>query len=321
MTGVRDSASSNGACRIVVTAPAAAAAHVEAAVEAFCQAMLCEPAPAASDHVRITGFARTEPDRVALSASLAAAATVAGITPPVVAIQPEPACDWLALNRETFRAFRIGRFFISEELDPVTAPTGAIHLRIDAGLAFGSGRHASTAGCLMALCDPLLTHAMARWCGRHRQAAREASLSSTLAGATLDLGCGSGILAIAAAKLWHRPVLGVDIDRAAVSVAARNAHRNGVGPLVRVIAANATQHPTVCRLRPFRLIIANILARPLRHMAPAVVLASTTGTILVLAGFVEDDAKGVETVYASHGFRRLKALTIDRWTTLVLIRC
>jgi ribosomal protein L11 methyltransferase len=316
-----ESALPTGASRIVVTTPLVAGAHVEAALEPFCQALLCEPAAVNPPTVRITGFARDVPDAKALAAALADAAALAGILPPTPEIEPEPECDWLARNRETFRPFRVGRFFVSQEADPEVAPAGAVHLRINAGLAFGSGRHASTAGCLLALSDPLLTQTVLRPRAWRREAAREpAGPSSNFARPILDLGCGSGILAIAAAKLWHHPVLAVDVDPAAVCVAADNARRNSVNPLVHVVAANSTHHPTIRRLRPFPLVMANILARPLWKMARWIGLASRTGTVLVLAGFIEDDACGVEAVYAGHGFRRLKALTVDGWTTLVLVR-
>ena len=320
--------------RIVVTAPLAAAMHLQMALEKFGEAVLCELTTAVN--VRITAFAREQPHPAVLGMALALAAAVAGTPPPVPAIAPEPARDWLALNRETFQPFRVGRFFIRQGGDPVAAPAGTVPLIVDAGLAFGSGRHASTAGCLFALTEPAVTRTLARRrlnatrgreCGPlspalpPQQTARVSSTPGSSVGELiLDLGCGSGILAIAAAKVWHRPVIAADLDRVAIAVATDNARRNGVGSLVRSLVANTTKHPAIRRVQPFRLILANILARPLRQMAAALSRVSGTGTILVLAGFVADDTAAVASIYAGHGFRRLKAIETGGWTTLVLVR-
>ncbi|MFO1154501.1 MAG: 50S ribosomal protein L11 methyltransferase [Rhodospirillales bacterium] len=308
MTTVRaDNIPSVRRCRIVVTTSLVAAASVEAVLEAFGQAILTEPAVTGRDEIRITAFARDHPDRAELSVALATAAVSAGVPPPLAEIEPEPVRDWLALNRDSFRPFRLDRFLISETSDTITAPAGTVHLRIDAGLAFGSGRHASTAGCLLALSDPLLR----RWIG---------STYSPSGRPIVDLGCGSGILAIAAAKLWHWPVLAVDVDRVAASITSNNARRNGVGALVRAVTANATNHSVIRDLRPFRLVLANILARPLRKMALAISRVCQRRSVLVLAGFLEEDATAVAAVYIGYGFRRLKKITIDGWSTLVLVR-
>ncbi len=266
---------------------------------------------------------------------LALATAIVGAPPPVVTIAPEPVCDWLALNREAFQAFRVGRFFVSQMDDAIVPPADTVSLKIDAGRAFGSGRHASTAGCLLALSDPLLMRTLSWRATRCVQVGKRRPMSSaillhqphdrsahpaTIKDAVLDLGCGSGILSIAAAKLWRRPVIAADLDPVAVAVATINAQQNCVGSLVRVVAANAIRNRAMRRARPFRLILANILAHPLRQMAPAVALVSGAGTVLVLAGFVDADAAAVAAAYAGHGFRRLKAIRIDGWTALVLVR-
>lgn len=316
MTVDHDNRCDGEPCRIFLTAPLAAAEYLEGVLEAFCQATLCEPA--ADDRTaRIIGFARHRPEGGELADALAAAAARIGIPNPHVEVGPEPVCDWLALNRETFKPFRVGRFYIAQTSEPPLAPPppDAIALRINPGLAFGSGRHASTAGCLLALSKfpfgrPLFAPGGGPATG----------VGLRLQRSILDLGCGSGILAIAAAKLWYRPVLAVDIDPVAVEVATANARENGVFPLVRAVVAQSTRHPTIRRFRPYQLILANILARPLRQMAPAIARLSTAGTLLVIAGFVEDDARRVAAVYSSHRFRRLNELTIDGWSTLVLVR-
>ena len=122
-------------------------------------------------------------------------------------------------------------------------------MRIEAGLAFGTGHHETTALCLAVLSD----------------LARAPALFANV----LDLGCGTGLLAIGAAKLWKRPVLASDIDPVAVEVTRENARANGVAPLVRAVAADGLTNPVLAAAAPYDLIVANILAGPLTRLAPA----------------------------------------------------
>ena len=179
---------------------------------------------------RFEGLTANEPDRPALGLALALAAAASGVPAPEVTIEPLPDRDWLAESHERFAAFRIGRFVVREPEDQTPVPPGAIALRIAAATAFGSGRHGSTEGCLRAL-DML----------RGRRIRR-----------ALDLGCGSGILAIAAAKLWRVGVLASDIDPHAVAVARANARLNGVGHLVRVVVADGYRSSSIAARSPVR---------------------------------------------------------------------
>jgi ribosomal protein L11 methyltransferase len=254
--------------------------------------------------IRLTGWLAEPPAAdgrlpPALTAGLALAAAAAGTPPPPVRLVPVPVRDWLAENRQRFRPFRLGPFFLRGSDDAAPVQPGLIPLVVDAGTAFGSGRHASTAGCLLALAD--------------RRVGRPGA-------SVLDVGSGSGVLAIAAAKRWRARVLAADIDPLAVAVARANARLNGVAGRVRTLHADGTGHPLIRAERPYDLILANILARPLIRLASDLAAVSGPGTRLVLGGFVATDAARVAHAHAGHGFGPLARIDRDGWTTLVLER-
>ena len=137
----------------------------------------------------------------------------------------------------------------------------------------------------------------------------------------LDLGCGSGILAIAAAKLWRVPVLASDVDANAVAVTRRNARLNGVAPLVRGVVADGWRSPTLRSQAPFDLVLANILARPLKRMAGDLARHLAPGGLAVLAGFLASDGTDVLAAHRTHGLRLVRAIDdATGWRTLVLRR-
>jgi ribosomal protein L11 methyltransferase len=246
----------------------------------------------------LEGIACAPLDRSALHVALAIAAAAAGVPAPEVTIERLPERDWLAENRERFAPFRIGRFHIQEPEDETPVPPGLIALRIEAATAFGSGRHGSTEGCLRAL-DMLHGRRI------HR---------------VLDIGCGSGILAIAAAKLWRVPVLASDIDPRAVAVARANARLNGVGHLVRVVAADGYRSPAIAAGRPFDLVLCNILARPLKRLAQGLARHLAPGGLAVLAGLLAADGNDVLAAYRTAGLSLMRQIDVDGWRTLVLER-
>ena len=177
-------------------------------------------------------------------------------------------------------------------------PAGAVALEIDAAEAFGTGEHPSTSGCLLAL-DRL---------ARRRRLSRP-----------LDIGTGSGVLAIAAAKTLHRPVLASDIDCAALRVAARHVRRNGLAGRVRLVCAPGYRSRALRRSK-YDLVFANILARPLARMAPDLKRALAPGGVAVLSGLLR---RQEPLVLSSHRSQRLsleRRLVIDGWSTLVLRR-
>ena len=165
-----------------------------------------------------------------------------------VKVAPVAAADWLARTAEGFPAQPIGRFWVHGSHIAGPPPAGTLPIRLDAGLAFGSGEHASTQGCLLAL---------------ERLASRRRFRR------ILDLGCGSGILAIAAARLWPARVIAADNDPVAVGVARANALSNGVGHRIRALASEGYRNPLVRAGGPYELIVANILADPLCELARA----------------------------------------------------
>ena len=249
-------------------------------------------------YCRLEGLAAVEPDRPALDLALAVAAAAAGVPPPEVTIERLPDRDWLAESRERFAPFRIGRFVIQEPEDETPVPPGAIALRIGAATAFGSGRHGSTEGCLRAL----------QMLGKRRFRR------------PLDLGCGSGILAIAAAKLWRVPVLASDIDSRAVAVARANARLNGVAPLVRVVVADGYRSPEIAVRRPFDLVLCNVLARPLKRTARDLARHLAPEGMAVLAGLLAGDGNDVVAAHRAAGLRLSRTIDVGGWRTLILRR-
>jgi ribosomal protein L11 methyltransferase len=288
---------------ITVDAPAAAVAVVVAALSDYSDAVVVQgdggfegvSGSGTTGVLCVVGYCSAPPDPAALAVSLALAAVAEGFPPLQPRIEPLPACDWLAENREQFSPFRIGPFLLrpSDSAEPVAAADCAI--TIDPGAAFGTGRHPSTAGCLRALA-----------------AMRRPPLR------VLDLGTGSAILAIAAGRRWRRPVVASDIDPRAIAVARDNARRNGVKPLLTLVCANGTAAPVIRRHAPYDLVMANILARPLQSLART--LAPLCGCDVMLAGFVSSDAASVYRVYQAHGLRLRRRIVIDGWATLWLYR-
>jgi ribosomal protein L11 methyltransferase len=209
-----------------------------------------------------------------------------------------PARDWLAENRRAFPPVRVGRFFVHGSHWRGTPPPGAVAIEIDAATAFGTGEHPSTAGCLLAL------DALAR---RHHFRR------------PLDIGAGSGILAIAAARALHRSVLASDIDPEAARVARHHVRRNGLAGRVRVICAPGYRS-RAARRRQYDLIFANILARPLALMARDVAQALAPGGVVILAGLLR---RQESIVLAAHRLQRLRLerrIVVDGWSALVLRR-
>jgi ribosomal protein L11 methyltransferase len=277
------------------TADAAAAAleTASSAVSAF------EIAP--SGAWRVEAYADREPDRAALDGAGALAALAHGVAGEglfadlmVERLTPR---DWVAENQQSFPPLRVGRFFIHGSHITGAVPAGAIGLCIDAATAFGTGEHATTRGCLLAL-DRLAKR------GRRRH--------------PLDMGTGTGVLAMAAAKRWNCAVLACDIDAGSVEVARTNMRANGVTRRVRLYRSNGYRHPAVRRGRPFDLVLANILARPLARMAGDLAAHLGSGGVAVLSGLLTRQAPLVLAAHRSHGLTLRCRIVIAGWETLVL---
>lgn len=283
--------------RVVLRAPAQAAAHAfAAALDPFAQSVLVFEAAGGTWDVQAIAVER--PAAAALDLALAVAAAAAGVPVPALTIEPLAEKNWVAEGLKSLPPVRIGRFFVFGRHVGLRVPPAAVGLKIEAGLAFGSGHHASTLGCLAAL----------------------SALRARNVTRALDVGCGSGILAIATAKDRRIPVVAADIDGAAVAETAANARANGVAPLVRTVRADGYACPLIRRTAPYDLVFANILARPLRRLAPDLATALAPRGRAVLSGFLERDATRVLAVHRALGLRLERAYVFDGWTTLVLVK-
>jgi len=245
----------------------------------------------------IEGYSAQLPDGGHIGLALALAAAAAGAPEPDVTCIPVPDVDWLAESRQSFRPSRVGRFFVHPSHHAEPPPPGAVAICVDAATAFGSGEHESTRGCLLAL-DRLARRVRPRSC--------------------LDLGCGSGILSIAMARLWHSPATAVDIDPEAVRVSRENFRHNGVAAQARAHVGPGLARPSARGGAPYDLIVANILARPLIAMAPDVVRCLRPGGVVVLSGLLARDADPVAGVYRRCGLPLSQRLTLGAWATLIL---
>jgi ribosomal protein L11 methyltransferase len=210
-----------------------------------------------------------------------------------------PDIDWVTRSLEGLKPVRAGRFLVHGAHDRDKRRAGDIAIEIEAGLAFGTGHHGTTAGCLEML---------------HRVAQAEHPRNA------LDLGTGSAVLAIALARLSHIPVLATDIDPIATRVAAENAELNGVASFVHAVTAVGFEHTAVERGAPFDLIIANILARPLMKLAPDFATHVAPGGSVILSGILERQRAAVIAAFVGQRFRHVRTLWREGWVTIHLKR-
>jgi len=247
---------------------------------------------------RIEAIGAGTPDFEAIRAALEAAAAAADIAVPTVVVETLPDVDWLARNRAQFPPVEAGRYFVHGSLYDGPVPAERVTLRLDASIAFGSGSHETTRGCL-ALLD--------RFAGdRHFRH-------------PLDLGCGSGILAIAIAKTWRVPVLAVDVETDAVRLTGENAGANGVAGLVTAVEGAGFAPAKVRRAAPFDLIVANILAEPLVEMAPDLGRFLAPGGAAVLSGLLVDQEVAVVEACRAVGLAVADRIALGTWPTLAVV--
>ena len=207
--------------------------------------------------------------------------------------------DWVAASLEGLEAVREGRFVVHGSHGRARVGIGDIGIEIEAALAFGTGHHGSTRGCLAML------NAVAK-----RRRPRK----------ILDVGTGTGVLAIAAARRFQRAVTAGDIDAVAVVAARDNAMRNRAGRYLSPVRAIGVAHPVLRAGAPYDLVFGNILARPLRAMAPAVTRLMASGGEIILSGLLAGDVPGVVSAYRAQGLHLVARRMIDGWATLLLAR-
>jgi len=214
-----------------------------------------------------------------------------------VAFDTIEAKDWVKASLDNLVPVPAGRFLVHGQHDRARIPSNKLGIEIEAALAFGTGHHGTTRGCLLLLDRVLKAHRPRR---------------------VLDLGTGTAVLAIAAAKALHGAVLASDIDPLSVRVACDNARLNGVGNLVRVIRATGFSAPDFADHGPFDLVLANILANPLRQLATPMVQHLAPGARVILSGLLNHQAVSVTAAYRARGLVPLRHLKIEGWSSLLL---
>ncbi|NDR55087.1 50S ribosomal protein L11 methyltransferase [Aliiruegeria sabulilitoris] len=240
----------------------------------------------------VGGYFIEQPDEIAL-ALLAAAHGAKDF-----AVSELPETDWVAKVKRELAPVRAGRFYLYGSHDAETVPDDVEPLLIEAAMAFGTGHHGTTLGCLKAL-DRLVT------------AGHEAL-------PVADIGCGTAVLAMAAARIWPGTVFASDIDPVAVEVAQANAEANGLADRLRCIEATGFDHPELAAAAPFGLIFANILKAPLVALAPAISKALKPEGFAILSGLLNEQAPDVVAAYADEGMIVHDREQIGEWTTLCL---
>lgn len=233
-------------------------------------------------------------------AGLAVLAAVHGAADFAVSELPEK--DWVAEVRRELKPVEAGRFFVHGSHDADKLPEGRVGLLIEASMAFGTGHHGTTQGCLEAL-DRL-----------ERDGAQVAAIA--------DIGCGTAVLAMAAAHLWPdaAPILASDIDQVAVDVARANVGANALDERVKCIEAAGFAHADLTAAQPFDLVLANILKGPLLALAPDMAAAIRPGGHAILSGILNAQAEEVRARYLAQGFDLAHQARIGDWTTLTLRR-
>jgi ribosomal protein L11 methyltransferase len=269
---------------------------VDTLTEIFCEGEAAVAAFEASDgHWDVTLHFAQAPDEAAIREIVTSAAG-ANIARTLIFDTIEGK-DWVKASLDDLVPVPAGRFVVHGQHDRTRVAKNKLAIEIEAALAFGTGHHGTTRGCLL-----LLDHVL-----KARQPTR-----------VLDLGTGTGVLAIAAAKALRRRVLASDIDAPSVRVARENALANGVGNLVQAIRATGFSAPDFARERPFDLVLANILANPLKALAGPMALHLAPGALVILSGLLTAQAAGVIAAYRARGLVPLRHLRIEGWSSLLL---
>lgn len=247
---------------------------------------------------RIEAFHPGQPNRDLLAKVMGAIARALQLAPPLVTLTELEERDWVADNQRTFQPISVGRFFIHPSYHASGVPRGMIGIRIDPGMAFGTGTHPTTQGCLQAI---------------DMVAKRRKHLTRTL-----DMGCGSGILAIALSKVSQRRVVAMDNDPQAVETAIENVRLNDADERVIVALSEGFANQAIRARAPYELIVANILAGPLMAMAPDIASYLAERGYVVLSGLLAGQQNEVIEAYRAQGFTLWRTLESGEWRTLIL---
>lgn len=211
----------------------------------------------------------------------------------------DPETDWVSRSLEGLPPVEAGGFYVYGSHLKGPVPSGLIPIRIDAAQAFGTGHHETTTGCLEAI-ERVLKRRKPKY--------------------PLDVGTGTGVLAIALAKRLHVPVIASDIDPIAVRTTVENARINGVANLVVAVEAQGLEHRMIAGNAPYDFVVANILAKPLTELAPAIGKATQHGAAIVLSGILTRQAPGVTAAYSRQGMTLRHKIIRKEWATLILER-
>lgn len=242
----------------------------------------------------VGGYFNGRPDE----AGLALLASMHGARPFVVSKVEDK--DWVSQVRRELTPVHAGRFVVFGGHDRDAIPFNKIKLEIEAAMAFGTGHHGTTQGCLTAL-DELVTRGY-------------------LATNVADIGSGTGVLAMGAAAIWPCQAIASDIDPVATMTARANVKANKLSHQIQTCTAVGFRNTEIRRRAPFDLIFANILARPLKNLAPDMARYTAPGSMIILSGILNRQAAGVEAVYDGFGFRRYAKRVIGEWTTFTFER-
>jgi ribosomal protein L11 methyltransferase len=240
---------------------------------------------------------REAPDEAAVRALVALAAGEAAAH--ALAFAPLADADWVKQSLAGLQPVHAGRFTVHGAHDRARVPLNAIGIEIEAALAFGTGHHGTTRGCLKAL-DQL---------AKRGRALR-----------VLDIGTGSGVLAIAAAKVFRKAVIASDIDPLAVHAARANARLNRTGNVITLLRAAGAQSRAITARAPYDLIFANILLGPVLRLAVPLRRLSRPGAHLVLSGLLPAQANAVLAIYRAQGLALERRIVLDGWVTLMMVR-
>jgi ribosomal protein L11 methyltransferase len=292
----------NSIWQAVVVVPASSVPSFE---EAFGEEILAsssfETTPGGPWSIRI--LLQGPVDQAILQARLAETAAGLDLPAPELGLNLVPDKDWVTESYRALPPVTAGRFFVHGAHDRGaargSARRGVIPLEVDAGRAFGNGRHETTYGCLLALDHLAKTKRFRR---------------------PLDLGCGAGVLALAMARLWRVPVMASDIDPWAVSIARANSRLNKLHPWVRAVLSDGFEDPKLSTGAPYDLIMANILARPLQRLAPAIAAHLAPGGRVVLSGLLAKQDTQVRSAYRAQGLYLVRRRRLGEWLTLELAR-